>query len=624
MEFKLGDCHHQCSQNNFHLFRFSHAERNFLIKGLLSHDSAKIFWQKQILPFTKQGAKSFNEKSGHAPSRASRMLTMTVVELEAYARKWNLDKAAAKPGRDDFERARKALEKMRQDYGMTIAYKVPGQSVDSEATILEKDALHFLSKDDLFIFMMSRMQARLMQKFGTCIATDGTHAVFSYTKVKVIVVHVASRATHDHPKMKARGFPVAMVVTTSEREEIHKAIVVHIRAAVGHDWVPRLIMTDMAFSAFNAWKRFFPGLKWLWCKFHVWQAWFKRLKKMARTDEMAKAQFDTLKAVLIREVTTVISPKDEPDLTKEEFVNRCRMITEILWSVGLTDTAVIFEQYIKNQDMWSPCSRKEIVMDIYGTLDDFPILANSNNAVERFFGVLKHISLDGVPAKSITSFLSIWDTYQSTIYSNIVKAGVLDKLLEDWNVEPRSLQMEPEEEDYPLFASDIDDDSDDDDDAAEVPEYEPEPQPDLRETHEDRIQRVVCNFKKMASNVDLCLRSVVTEMDASSADESTLTELIKLGDQFIDAVKAGTSKDESDLSTTLGFSSGAKFVKQRENFGVPSSYVPLMSVPFVPVSRNGQDVSVLSDQRLTQVPCKDLDTRDKSKKAVYLILLPVY
>jgi MULE transposase domain len=94
-------------------------------------------------------------------------------------------------------------------------------------------------------------------------------------------------------------------MTTSEREDVHKAIVCCLREAVPV-WVPELLMTDMAFSAYNAWKSFFPELKWLWCVFHLWQAWIKRLKQAQRPDALSKNDWSILKRQLIRAIKELI------------------------------------------------------------------------------------------------------------------------------------------------------------------------------------------------------------------------------------------------------------------------------------------------------------------------------
>jgi hypothetical protein len=90
------------------------------------------------------------------------------------------------------------------------------------------------------------------------VSSDGTHVVFSCNNLKLIIVLVSS--TVDDVTVKERGFPIAAVIATSECEDIQKAIIAHIKEAVGPEWQPSLLMTDMALSAINAWKHFFQGL----------------------------------------------------------------------------------------------------------------------------------------------------------------------------------------------------------------------------------------------------------------------------------------------------------------------------------------------------------------------------
>jgi hypothetical protein len=52
------------------------------------------------------------------------------------------------------------------------------------------------------------------------------------------------------------------------------------------------------------------------------------------------------------------------------------------------------------------------------------MLVVSNNVCESFFKVLKHILLKGRPCKSLLGFLQMWDTYQSQLVVNCLKANI--------------------------------------------------------------------------------------------------------------------------------------------------------------------------------------------------------
>jgi hypothetical protein len=277
---------HNCKGVNRHLLPLTALNKLFFAKGLLAHDSVEDFHAK-VLALRALRCMSEN-------LRPSRMDIMTLPDAKQLARKLGL-KTTARQGKEDFNRVRDRLVALREA-GATVAFKEPGCSVDHPRTILDGSAKTFLQNDDLFIFVTTKLQGRLLKRYGKMVSTDGTHAVFSYGSIKLIVVMVTSFSSA--AGVRERGFPVAFALTTSEREDVHKAIVAHLLAAVP-EWMPELLMTDMAFSAFNAWRTFFPNLRWLWCVFHVWQAWIRRLKRMQRPDGVSRDDFSVLKGFLI-------------------------------------------------------------------------------------------------------------------------------------------------------------------------------------------------------------------------------------------------------------------------------------------------------------------------------------
>jgi MULE transposase domain len=312
-----------------------------------------------------------------------------------------------------------------QTGGATVAFKEPGCSVNHPNTIVDASAKTFLLDDDLFIFGMERIHGRLLKRYGKVVSTDATHAVFSYGNIKLIVVMVTSFSSNI--VVRERGFPVAFALTTSEREDVHKAIVAHLRAAVP-DWEPELLMSDMAFAAYNAWKAFFPNLRWLWCVFHVWQAWIRRLKQLQRPDGVERDDWSRLKGSLIKAIKELISPKQEHSFTPEHFEKTCDLIVRLMWLHGLDETADCFEGYVKNASRWAPFERRAAVLEVFGSWKRMPMLAMSNNPLEAFFGVVKYTLLDGKSGRTVVAFLEIWRLYEGRLFSNMTKCHFVDDL----------------------------------------------------------------------------------------------------------------------------------------------------------------------------------------------------
>lgn len=412
--FEEDETMHICSGINAHLLPVTPHQKLTFFQGVLACSSIEEFHEKYIVKMA--------ESCLQEGRRANRFEVMTLAEARKLARALGIDKSV-RQGADDFQHVRERLEKIATEGG-TFAFKLPGWSVDNPSAVLEPSAKPFLKQEDLFIFAMTKLQSRLLQKLGKMVSTDGTHMVFSYKNIKLIAVLVSSFSTSS--AMKERGFAVALALTTSEREDVHKAIVVHLKAGA-KDWTPELLMTDMAFSAFNAWKTFFPELRWLWCVFHVWQAWIKRLRTTQRPEGLTKNEWSLVKSFLIREIKNLICPKGDV-MTLEEFRAKCKLVSDVMWRAELMEVATCFDGYVKNENLWAPPSRCEVVTQLWQSCQKMPMLAKSNNALEAFFGVLKHHILQGKSVMTADEFFRIWEIYMLRIFSNAVKSHVLDDL----------------------------------------------------------------------------------------------------------------------------------------------------------------------------------------------------
>ena len=83
-----------------------------------------------------------------------------------------------------------------QANGATVACKRPGQDPGS-CKLLDPRAAPYLTKEDCFVFIMTSFQAKLLQKFGMIVSSDGSHCVLTFNRVKLIMVLVASYGCED-------------------------------------------------------------------------------------------------------------------------------------------------------------------------------------------------------------------------------------------------------------------------------------------------------------------------------------------------------------------------------------------------------------------------------------------
>lgn len=335
-----------------------------------------------------------------------------------------LEEKNPSPGAEDFEVARAKILEFKNQKGATVVFKPPGYNINDEGVIVPDHIKGLLKKDDLFIFVMLPIQMKLLKEFGDVVGTDGTHAVFNYNDVKLIAVHVASFKPGASEDMKERGFPVAIALVRSEREEIHKAIALMLKSAVP-EWSPKLLMTDMAFSAFNAWSSLFPQLRWLWCVFHVLQAWLRHLNLMSNPGNISKEEWGHAKRKVTKEIKSIICSKT---MGSEEFESRVADVREVLLAMGQTDVVRLWDSYVAKRERWASHERHAVIAQIFGSATRMPIFGRSNNPVEGFFNSLKYSLLGGRCLRTISEFFKIWSVFETRLYSDALVAGVIDHL----------------------------------------------------------------------------------------------------------------------------------------------------------------------------------------------------
>ncbi len=412
-------------------------ETKQLIEWLLQY-SVDDVWKKKIAPLIL--------KQSEANFPYSRLVRLTEGDLRKFALKVGLNKNI-KPGAADFTETRRLVDELRSK-GYMVYLKLPGEDPGSCSTI--PDCVRkYLTKKDLFLFVQTELQARLMEKYGIIIGTDGTHGTLSYGNLKLISLFVT---TYDEDEsVDERGFPVGLIISTSERTDVHKAAITCVRLNVREDWKPKLIMSDMAFSAFNAWSEIFTGIHWLWCVFHVWQAWHKKIKQAPRPNGMNQDDYARIRGHLLHQMLHLICPS-ESKMSWAEFDSLANDLRKIMLAKGFVPLVESFDTYLKNKDRWAPPARREAVEAIFGKGCRLPMLAKSNNCVESFFRVLKWVLLKGKCSLTLASLLGVWDEHQARIRVNLCKCGVLlnelirstrvQLYLEDGSKENKSMRLD--------------------------------------------------------------------------------------------------------------------------------------------------------------------------------------
>jgi hypothetical protein len=399
---------HTCSENLNIRAPLTPEDEDFLTMALFLHGgSPKEVWEKILAPMVN---------SADHQIVYHRLLIMGLDGIRRFARSRGLD-GQIQQGEADFDKVVNTVKQwmLRGDNG---ACKLPGQR-SQDALGLNPQAYKYLKDEDLFIFVQTRFQARLLERFGTCVASDATYGVVSYSNVKLICLHVTS---YGEKEVQERGFNVAFILTTAERADVQSAIVAQVLGFVGNRWKPRILMTDMAFAAINAWRCFFPDIIHRWCVFHVWQAIRRIIQKQARPMNMPPSEFPPLRKKITRGFLSIISP--EKELSWEEFHERTKILRKILWGKGLDEIASSLDRYLSNKDRWAPPARRDAVDSVYGSGASMPMLAVSNNSLERFFGILKYILLDGRTARHFSALLDMWWINQARIRSDAWAVGL--------------------------------------------------------------------------------------------------------------------------------------------------------------------------------------------------------
>lgn len=230
---------------------------------------------------------------------------MSPSEISDFRKQFGLG-TLVRSGAEDFKAVGQLLQELIRLPGWNICYKFPGQDPKDSVGAAPGVWAH-LSEDDLFLFVQDPLQSALLTKYGVCCATDPTHSVLSYNKVKLISVQVASYHPEENSRgLIERGHVVAVALVNSEREDVQAALLSQILKQTGTGWSPKVLMTDLAFAAFNAWKKEFPELNWRFCNFHVWQAWTRKIDSLSQPQDMAPDDFKQCKYLIKSEIHSLL------------------------------------------------------------------------------------------------------------------------------------------------------------------------------------------------------------------------------------------------------------------------------------------------------------------------------
>lgn len=161
----------------------------------------------------------------------------------------------------------------------------------------------------------------------------------------------------------------------------------------------------------------------VYCVFHLDQALRRYLVKM--TDPgMGKEKFSRFKGFILREVHELVcGRKGEPPIPGEEFNTRAELVSTLLWGFSLEGEASRWDEYVRVKERWAPFERWRICNELFGDREKLPMLVVSNNVLESFFRVLKHVLLDG-SSTTMTGLLRAWTGHQSRIVSNLLESNI--------------------------------------------------------------------------------------------------------------------------------------------------------------------------------------------------------
>ncbi|XP_035215395.1 uncharacterized protein LOC118188975 [Stegodyphus dumicola] len=251
------------------------------------------------------------------------------------------------------------MEMESNDDSCVLFYKRQGSILEGNSN---------LKIEDFVLIIMNNAQKEILQKYGCdCICMDGTHGMngYDFELVTLLVIDDVRQ-----------GFPCAFLISNRTDQAVLSLFLSCIKARSGM-LKPKVFMSDMAESIYNAWIREMEEPKnRLYCSWHVDRAWRKNLRKIKNNEK----QIEVYKIL-----RTLLEETDPAAFTKmlaeamEKFHN----------DPDTTDFAAYFSsQYIKNANLWAYCYRLHCGL-------------NTNMHIERMHRTLKYVYLHGKNVKRL-------------------------------------------------------------------------------------------------------------------------------------------------------------------------------------------------------------------------------
>ena len=336
----------------------------------------------------------------------------------------------AKAGATDLLRIASVLEGLR-DVLKFHALKLPttegatvpasGNFPDGVAELVRK---HLGDKPGvLFVGLMSNAGAELLSRYGKAVGLDGTHGTVRYENVTLITLTTMSHGG----TVKSRGFAVAHFITNTESEAVHTLIASLVQRHAGFNYQPVVLMTDMALQGGKAWQAIFPGVQSLWCLYHIWAAWEKRLHSSDSSSTIdARGHVRTLILNLLKQTH---DEQNEP-FSDEVFLQRFDRLVATLRKAKFASLAsLLADRYRDNAAHFSPRKRLEcarLVMNVAEGVFPNSLLSifTVNNHVEAFHNTLKMWVLRGIAERTICDLIAKLMLLQGALYRRALKAGI--------------------------------------------------------------------------------------------------------------------------------------------------------------------------------------------------------
>lgn len=216
-----------------------------------------------------------------------------------------------------------------------------------------------LTQDDILIVIMSPLQKESILKFGTnnVVGMDGTHGLNAYGFMlhTLLVIDEYSE-----------GVPACFAVTNRNDEQVISVFLTIIKQEIGILPINTLI-TDMQETYFNSWTTVMgkPN-NYLYCTWHVREAWRRNLKKINNTDlrqkfykqlldaasETDEIEFQRKIELLINENDNMKDYKDYVQYLKSNYMNQVQRWAYCYRVFSGVNTNMYVESFHKTLKYW--------------------------------------------------------------------------------------------------------------------------------------------------------------------------------------------------------------------------------------------------------------------------------